>query len=791
MAERPDRRPGPTYRERELIVGFSEGVTDPVTAARDKTPAGTEVLQVNEGLNVALVRLPSETDEVATASALSAQEGVELAERNEIVTADSDGETAAVGPADLTPSDEHFDDQYGPQQVNAPGAWDTTLGDADVTIAVVDSGVLYDHEDLTDNMDDSVPNHGVDWASDDANGQDDSDPYPKKFDYEPESHGTQVAGILGARTDNGTGVAGVTNCSILAVRVLGTDGKGTVFNIMGGIQWAAENGADVINLSLGSEGESGFYEKAIEDADEQGVLTVGSAGNGGTKLEEYGPGSQCHLGISAVESGDESTLASFSNTGPFVDLTAPGTSYYNTETTFPADPSAGEPDTTAYDGFSGTSMSAPLVSGVAGLVRSVNGALSVDQVVTVLKDTARNVGLTETEQGAGHVDAAAAVDAIAQQTGLAVAVGGDSGPVTVDHGTTAEYSVTALFDEYSLAATREATVTSSDEAIVAVDGAAGTITADGHGNATVTAEFGDATETVDLTVGSVQTGLTLAVGGTTDWLPLDPNDTVDYAATADYSDDSDEDRTDEVALAVTGGESGTVDVDEANATVTAVEPGEVTLEATDGEFSATVDVTVNEPLEASFTVTPASPVAGEVVTFDASATTGGVDDVAWDFTGDGQTDASGTQVTHVFEDAGEVDVTVTVTSTTAEVDVVTEPVTVTEPGPMTLTAADAMVPEGDAGTTISVAAEFVDRVIVRQVWTDWTLTIDDPAPETVTDRVSEDGEFEATWQGLQPQVDRDIQVEPPDSYVGGVFALEVVAGRDGERVEDVALVEIE
>ncbi|PSP31807.1 hypothetical protein BRC64_08980 [Halobacteriales archaeon QH_10_67_22] len=423
--ENSDRVPTPPRegsagdpRDGEIIIGFSDDVSDLEAEARAAAPSGSNVLRVNERLDAVLVELPDSAAMADTMAGLDSQDGVEFAEENVIVSADDVGPAAAVETA-------------------------TTLGSSEVTIAVLDQGVKYDHEDLAPNMDDSVQNFGVDFAGTSTElGEypgEDTDPYPKKFEagepwYEndTEAHGTQVAGISAARADNGTGVSGISNCSILSVRVLGTSGSGSGFDIADGISWAVDFGADVVNLSLGSPGEADIYDRAVEYADENGVLTVASAGNGSTEREEYGPGSQVHLGVSAVESGDDSTLAGFSNTGDYVDLTAPGTSYFNTETTYPADLETGDPSTDTYTGFSGTSMSAPVVSGVAGLALSADPDLTLDELVRVLETGARDVGLTEKEQGAGHVDAANAVD-----PPLTLDVTGDS----INPGGTAEIGV--------------------------------------------------------------------------------------------------------------------------------------------------------------------------------------------------------------------------------------------------------------------------------------------------------------------------------------------------------------
>lgn len=806
----------PRYRDGELIVCFRAGVGDVERAAERSLPTDATVLQTNENLHAALVSLP-ERDVVTTASSLEQRAEVRFAERNEIVTADADPSSAVSTPTDtagFVPDDPSFDDQYGPEQVDAPGAWEETLGSDAVTIAVLDSGVFYDHEDLAANMSTVVPNHGVDFASDNADGEDDSDPAPK--DVEEETHGTQVAGILGASTDNGTGVAGISNCTILAVRVLGVDGTGSTWDIGTGIEWAATNGADVINLSLGSKGEDPFYWIAIETADENGVLTVGSAGNDGEELEEYGPASQCHIAVSAVESGDENTLASFSNSGEYVDLAAPGTSYWNTETTYPADDD-GNPDPTAYDGFSGTSMAAPIVSGTAGLVLSANDSLSVDELVEVLTETATDVGLPAVEQGAGQVNAGGAVDAVTDQTGLAVALAGETGSVTVDHGVTVPYTATAQFDEFGFDVTDEVTVTVGDESILSVDEAAATVTAESGGETTLTATEDGFEATVDVTVDLVVEDLSFAVGGETETLALVEGATVEYGATAEYSDGSTADVTDDIELAVEGNETPVLTIDETAAELTAQVTGETTVTATYEGVEAVVGVTVVEPLDASFVVTPTDPLVGEAVTFDAASTVGTVESYEWAFTAGSSADTSlttgastggqsgqavagdtfengtGVKLTRVFEEAEPVEVSLTVTDITGAVEMVEDTIQVSEPGPVTVSATTESPSVGDTAATLSIEATNADSITVRKLWTDWETGLDDPADgPTVTDRVQETGAFDLAWETLQRDVSTAVTVDIPlETYVGGEYLLAVVANRDLAFAASSVLLEIE
>ncbi|WP_254535307.1 S8 family peptidase [Halomarina litorea] len=283
----------------------------------------------------------------------------------------------------VVPNDSRYGDQYADQQVNAPTAWDTTFGDASVTVAVVDAGVKYDHPDLDGNVR-SAP--GYDFVDDDA------DPYPDVL--ADEYHGTHVAGIAAAETNNGEGVSGIGNSTLLAGRALSEQGTGSTSDIADAIQWAADEGADVINLSLGGGGYTNTMKNAVSYATNQGALVVAAAGNDyGQPVSYPAAYSEC-LAVSALDP-DES-LASYSNVGSEIELAAPGTNVLSTWTD------------DGYDKISGTSMATPVVAGVAGLTLAA-WDLTNAELRDHLKATAVDVGLASDEQGGGRVDAGNAV----------------------------------------------------------------------------------------------------------------------------------------------------------------------------------------------------------------------------------------------------------------------------------------------------------------------------------------------------------------------------------------------
>ncbi|OIB56490.1 S8 family serine peptidase [Natrialba sp. SSL1] len=372
----PGRDPGP--KQTELLLGIKstyarDSADGTERTARDAVPADATVVHSNEQLEYVAVELPAELPAEAVdriRDALESNDAVEYVEEN------------ATLQSLYTPNDPYYDSQHAPQQVNCEAAWAETLGDDDVTIAVVDQGVEYDHENLVGNLDDRVGAVFVGRGS---------DPEPLSRD---DTHGTLVAGIAAGETGNGTGQAGISNCSLLAARALDEQGRGALSDIADAIQWAADEGVDVINLSLGSSSGLWTLENACEYATERGALVVAAAGNSGGSVM-YPAAYDDVLAVSAVTSRDR--LASFSNRGSEIDLAAPGQNLLSTTLN------------DGYDRVSGTSAAAPVVAGVAGLVRSVYPGLSSSALREHLRDTAADIGLSSAAQGAGRVDAGNAV----------------------------------------------------------------------------------------------------------------------------------------------------------------------------------------------------------------------------------------------------------------------------------------------------------------------------------------------------------------------------------------------
>lgn len=212
-------------------------------------------------------------------------------------------------------------------------------------VAVVDTGVDLDHPDLAGKL---LPGQSfvTGWETpDDDNG-----------------HGTHCAGTIAAIQDNGVGIAGMSaGAKVLPVKVLGSDGSGSVADVAAGITWAANSGANIISLSLGGTSKSAALDEAIAFATGKGVLVIGAAGNAGSSRQSYPAASPGVLSVGATDIRD--ARASFSNYGPsWVEVAAPGVEILSTT-----------PGGT-YESFSGTSMSAPFVAGLAALMWEKDGA---------------------------------------------------------------------------------------------------------------------------------------------------------------------------------------------------------------------------------------------------------------------------------------------------------------------------------------------------------------------------------------------------------------------------------
>jgi large repetitive protein len=329
-----------------------------------------------------------------------------------------------------TPNDPEYSEQWYLGMVDAPEAWDIETGDDDIVVAVLDTGVDLDHPDLEDNIwvnADEVPDNGID---DDGNGyvddyygwdfvDDDSTPIPDVSSGANEdaiSHGTVIAGIIAAVGDNNEGLTGVVwDAQIMAVRMLDKVGSGNSVDAREAIEYAVENGADVINLSFSGTTNDPALKAAVQEAYNNGVVIVAALGNDGVSVNDNPVYPACYrngandwvIGVAASNKYDKHSL--FSNYGNCADLSAPGEEMYGL---FYYDPANGFTDPYG-DDWAGTSVASPVVAGAAALLLSKYPSLDPAAIRNILKlsvDPMALSGVYRGQFGAGRLNLNQAVE---------------------------------------------------------------------------------------------------------------------------------------------------------------------------------------------------------------------------------------------------------------------------------------------------------------------------------------------------------------------------------------------
>ena len=281
------------------------------------------------------------------------------------------------------PNDAKWPTLWGMQKISAPTAWDNWKGDANFTVAVIDTGIDYNHEDLKDNIWKNTKEIAANNIDDDGNGYVDdvlgwNFYWANNNPMDGNGHGTHCAGTVAGRGNNALGVAGVSwEAKLMPVKVLGDDGSGYNFDIYDGIMYAVNNGAQVTSNSYGGGGASSLIATALNAAKNKGVLFIAAAGNESAALSGY-PAyySKTYDNVISVASTDSNdALSSFSNYGDGVNIAAPGRDILSTV------PNNG------YQSYSGTSMATPHVAGLAALVWSKQPNLTYLQVKDALLTT--------------------------------------------------------------------------------------------------------------------------------------------------------------------------------------------------------------------------------------------------------------------------------------------------------------------------------------------------------------------------------------------------------------------
>ena len=382
-----------------LLVGFK-----PDASAASRATAiralGARVDRDLAGAGVTRLVLGTEGDAAAAARQLARDGSVAFAEPDALAR------TGFVPNDPLWLSDPYTEQgQWGWRKASIDRAWDIARGSPNVVVAVIDTGVDRDHPDLAGVL---VP--GATFTSvlsSGCTGGDDDD----------NSHGTHIAGVIGALANNAVGISGVASgVRIMPIKALDCVGTGAISDIAEGIVWATDHGARIVNVSLGTTADSTTLRNAVRYALDRNVLVVAAVGNCGggggrcisPNVPEYPAALPGVLGVGATASDD--TIASFSTRGPQVAITAPGLRMVSTTprgNTF----LSGRGVTSGYAPLSGTSQASAFVAGVAALVWSAEPALTAAQVYARLVSTADDLGDPGRDDvfGAGRVNAFRAV----------------------------------------------------------------------------------------------------------------------------------------------------------------------------------------------------------------------------------------------------------------------------------------------------------------------------------------------------------------------------------------------
>lgn len=362
------------YVPGQVLIRFKPAVSDQMREVAINSYQARKIKRI-PGLDVYQLQIPEYMSVEEMVYLLRQNPDIELAGPN------------IIRHISRTPNDPYFVEQYAlynsGQEVGPPASpqsgtlradikaregWDETIGSEEVVIAILDTGVDFNHPDL----DDKLLSSGYDFVNDDTDPTDD------------QGHGTFVAGIAAAETNNGEGIAGVAwNCMVLPIKVADSTGSIAIAAEIAGINYAVEQGADVINLSLGGPGSDPFEQAAVAYAHEHDIVVVAAAGNNGGATEYPAAYDEC-MAVAATDYDD--LRSTWSNFGPEIDVAAPGDTVFSL---YPTDLVV--PPFLPYAWGQGTSASAPHVAGLAALIRSIKPELSAEDIMNVIRYTADDV----------------------------------------------------------------------------------------------------------------------------------------------------------------------------------------------------------------------------------------------------------------------------------------------------------------------------------------------------------------------------------------------------------------
>lgn len=372
------------FKDKKNIISYKKAVPEIKNFKSNRLKSFKKSSSQNQLKNIYSVKISTDIDAKNVANELMKDSMVEWAEPR------------MKYKKSVIPNDTYFQDQWyinsnSNKHINVINAWDITTGSEEIVIAVLDDGLKLDHEDIKGNIwnnKSEIPNNGIDdddnGFEDDMNGWNFYDnnnnvsPYivPNDID-KSDLHGTHVAGIISAMGNNSKGVSGIAwKSKIMPLKVFYGD---DCIGLEEAIIYATRNGADIINMSLGSETFSNYLKSVIQNASDSGVICVSAAGNDNKNFIDYPARFSNCLAVAATDQNDKK--CDFSNYGYDIDISAPGDYILSLSAMSNND----------YIYMAGTSMATPIISGTCALILSVNPSLNFEKIKNILQKSSDNI----------------------------------------------------------------------------------------------------------------------------------------------------------------------------------------------------------------------------------------------------------------------------------------------------------------------------------------------------------------------------------------------------------------